>query len=271
MKSSKPNFPSPPTFQADPFLKSSQQGLSDTGQALRQGRFQDPNDPTVGFLNDLVAMNPEATQAAVNLASRDVIRMRDQAQQNILNQLEANNQLTSSVTGNALSDLNEQFSSDISDIATNFYLADVERSLTNTMSLFGTGLNTLSDVGNRGLANQQQTNAFNQQTFANEVALENERFQRQMENQSGIAGLTGTFLGPGGGAIAGLVQGNPTAGMAGADAGFNTISKILSFGAAGTPSAAPVAGTTDPMNARLLASNARRGVGLGTPAKGGLV
>lgn len=274
-KPSKPNFPSPPSFQADPFLQSSQQGLSATGDALRTGKFMNPDDPTVGFLNQLVALNPEATQTAVNLASRDVIRMRDQAQQNILNELEANNQLSSSVTGNRLSDLNEAFSSDISDIASQFYLADVERSLANVSALFGTGLDTLNAVGGRGLQNQQQVNSFNQTRYGQEVALENERFQRQLEGESATAGLFGTFLGPGGGAIAGIAQGNPSAGMAGVDAGFNTISKVAGIvsgfggmsGGGGTTTVSPEGS----LNQRLLNANSRRGVGLGTPSKGGLV
>jgi len=219
-KSSKPNFPSPPQFQADPFLQSSQQGLSDTGQALRQGKFLNPNDPTVGFLNQLVSLNPEATRRGVELASRDTIEFRDKAQQDIINQLEANNQLTSSVTGNRLSDLNQAFSSDIADISTNFYLADVERSLTNVRDLFGTGLNTLSDVGDRGLQNQQQVNTFAENRFASETALEAERFSRQQEGERQRASAFGPVFGLFDSGASGFNQGidtnnNRTAGIAG--------------------------------------------------------
>lgn len=235
--SSKPNFPSPPEFQADPFLTQTQQGLFDTGDALRQGRFQDPNDPTVGFLNQLVNLNPEISQQAFGLATRDVVGLRDRAQQDILNQLEANNQLTSSVTGNRLSDLNEAFSSDIADIASQIQIADVERSLANTASLFGTGLDVLNQVGQRGLQNQQQVNTFAENRFQSEVALESERFSRQLANEAETARTVGFFTGPVGGAIFGGIQSGGPGASAGLSGGLElanlAISGISAFSGGG--------------------------------------
>lgn len=216
-KSSKPEFPDPPQFQPDPFLQKTQQGLFNTGDALRQGLFLNPDDPTVGFLNDLVTLNPEATQTAVGLATRDVERVRNEAQQSILNQLEANNQLTSSTTGTALTELNREFSADISDIASQFYLADVERAFTNTANLFGLGLQTLDTVGARGLENQAQTNEFALNRFDRQVALEAERFSRQQANEAAQAQTVGFFSGPLGGAI----YGGFNSGSQGAQAGLS--------------------------------------------------
>jgi len=271
---SKPNFPSPPSMFQDPFLQSSQQGLSDTGQALRQGKFLDPNDPTVGFLNQLVALNPQASQTAFDLATRDRQRVMDQAYRQTINELEASGQYTSSVTGNRLADLNESFSRDISDIASQIYIADVERSLANVSSLFGTGLNTLNAVGGTGLKNQQQTNDFNTWQWNAQVELENERFQRQQAQEAAQAQMWGTFTGPVGGAIAGSVNGGPQAGMAGLNAGFTIPSMVLSAmsgNPAGMANSMPQASGQDPLNQRLLNANARRNVGLGTPSSGGLV
>lgn len=272
MKQKKPNYPEMPSFQRDPYLESSQKGLSETGNALRTGRFMDPNDPTVGFLNQLVALNPEYTRTAVDLASRDVIRMRDQAQQNILNELEANNQLSSSVTGNRLSDLNEAFSSDIADIASQFYLADVERSMANISALFGTGLDTLNAVSQTGLGSQAQMNDFAMQRYDREVALENERFQRQQENDVATAQLFGQMTGGIAGQIYGGLRGNPQAASVGFNAPLDSASGLLST-IMSARSGGQMGGNTSQgtLNQRLINANNRQNVGFGTPSKGGLV
>lgn len=198
-----------PTFQPNPNVTPNISFLSDVGTGLASGDFLNPNDPLLGFLNQLVTPNNDLVQAQLGLASRDVINFRDDAQQSIINQLEANNQLTSSVTGNKLSDLNEAFSSDISDIATNFYLADVERALGNISGLFELGLNTTGQATNLGLGDQQQRNSFALQNFSNQLALASLKDQNA---NSGRGGLFGGAIGTGlGAAIGSVVPGVGTA------------------------------------------------------------
>lgn len=219
-KKSSPSIPEPPSFQANPNVGPNIDFLSDVGQGLGRGNFLNESDPLLGFLAPLTQINPEATQAAVDLASRDVIRMRDRAQQDILNQLEANNQLTGSTTANRLGDLNEQFSSDISDIATNFYLADVERSMTNTGNLFQLGLGTTSDATNLGLSDQGQRNEFALQNFNNQVAAS------MAAQQSGSGGFLGGGLGTLIGGGAGFLFGGPAGAAIGAGLGGSVGSGI---------------------------------------------
>ena len=190
-----------PEFAESPHLNASMDDLLAYGQSLASGAFMNPNDERVGFLNQLVTLNPEYTKTAVNLASRDVTERRDKAQQDMVNVLAANNQLESSVTGNRIADLNQSYSSDISDIASQFYLADVERAMGNIGSLFGTGLNTLGNVGQLGAGREQRVNDFNLNNFANAFGL-----QYMNQNQdSGGGGLLGSLLGGGGGS--GLLSG----------------------------------------------------------------
>src|SRR3990172_3638343 len=195
--------------------------LSQIGRGLSQGGFM-PGKTSEGidlsFLNDLVSLNPEATRQAVDLASRDVTRYRDVAQQDMISQLEANNQLTSSTAVNRLSTLNEQFSADISDIATSFYLADVERSLANTASLFELGLNTTGQATNLGLNEQGQRNEFALQNYQNLVA---QTLAAQPRKQGG--GLLGGSIGSALGLGAGLALAPATGGMS-----------LLASGALGT-------------------------------------
>lgn len=194
-KKSSPELPPVPTFQANANVSPNIDFLSSVGKGLASGNFMNASDPQLGFLNDLVSLNPEATQRAVQLASRDTVDIRNKAQQDFLNQLEANNQLTSSVTGNRLSDLNEAFSSDIADIATNFYLADVNRAFSNTASLFELGLNTTGNATNLGLNDQGQRNEFALQNYNNQLAAS---LAGQKSGSGGfLGGSLGTLLGGG--------------------------------------------------------------------------
>src|SRR3990167_873901 len=212
-------LPNVPSFQPNQNVDPNINFLSQIGRGLSQGGFM-PGKTSEGvdlsFLNDLVSLNPEATRQAVDLASRDVTRYRDVAQQDMISQLEANNQLTSSTAVNRLSTLNEQFSADISDIATSFYLADVERSLANTASLFELGLNTTGQATNLGLNEQGQRNEFALQNYQNLVA---QTLAAQPRKQGGglLGGGIGTVLGGiGGFALGGPVGAGIGAGIGGA-------------------------------------------------------
>lgn len=214
-KKKSPSLPDAPTFQPDPFVGKSQEGLFETGDALRKGLFLNENDPTVGFLNQLVSLNPELTQAAIGLASRPVIDAQERAFQDTINQLEANNQLTSSVTADSLGKLNKSFSRDLSDISTRFNLADLERAMGNIGGLFETGLGTLSDVGNRALSNQGQVNQFNLANYENQVA----KALYDQQNSGGRGGLGGALQGAVGGGMTGFMVGGPIGALVGAGVG----------------------------------------------------
>ena len=209
-KNKGPDLPATPSFKDNPFFQSAISGLSGLGSALTQGRFLDSADPDVGFLNPLVSMQPEITKDAIGLATRDITERRDVAQQDIINQLAANNQLQSSVTGNRLADLNQSYSSDISDVSTQFRMADAERALGNIGGLFELGINTTGNVGTLGLASQQQQNTFNQQNYENQVAA-------ALNSQKSGGGLMGAIGGGVGGAslgaLAGLALAIPTGGL----------------------------------------------------------
>lgn len=223
-----------PSFFADPFVEKSQNLLFPIAEGLAKGRFMDPNDPTVGFLNELVKLNPEATKAAVGLASRDIEDTRRRAFQETINQLAANNQLESSVTANRLADLEKDFSSDISDVNTQFYLADVERTLGNIGGLFQTGLGVASDVRSGALANQDQRNQFEIANFQNRVAAE--MLNKPVATRGGVRGAISGAIG---GGIKGAMVGGPWgaligAGLGGVAGGFGspqTGGQIASLGA----------------------------------------
>lgn len=184
--------------------------LSQVGRGLLGGGFMNPNDPQLGWLNQLVALNPEMTRRSVDLATQGLTRSRDVAQNSILQQLEANNQLTSSVTGNSLADLNRSYSQDIGNINTQFYLADEQRAMNNIYNLFGLGTGVTSDATRLGLEEQSQHNAYNQQQAGYALGI-------QQANARG--GWGGAIAGGLGGAATGFMVGGPWGAAVGAGLG----------------------------------------------------
>lgn len=213
-----------PPFQPQANVNPNIGFLSDVGQSLGSGGFLNPDDPFTGFLNPLVTPNNALVQAQLGLAQRDITEAFQDFRLGTVNQLEANNQLTSSVANTALADINKAFTSDIADVATNFFIADVERSLGNIGSLTELGLNTTGQATNLGLNDQSQRNTFALQNFDNQLALE---LANQGQSRGGIGGaLTGGLGGAAGGAAVGsLFPGAGTAigaaigGLGGAAAG----------------------------------------------------
>jgi hypothetical protein len=203
------SLPSSPDYWSSPVANQSMKSLQRYGNALSSGGFMDPNNKDIGFLNQLVTLNPEATQRAIELATRGLTQDYNRSNQDIVNTLAANNQLESSVTGNRLLDSQDEYLNVLGDINSQFYLADVERSMNNIGGLFETGLNTTGNVGNMGLQREQMRNNFNQQNYENKVAA------KMAANKGG--GLMDTLLGGGGGAamgaLAGLALAIPTGGL----------------------------------------------------------
>lgn len=203
-----------PSLYSDPFYQKSQDLLFPISEGLSKGHFMDPNDPTVGFLNQLTSLNPEATKTSVGLATRDVNDQYDIDYRQIMNDLAANNQLESSVTGNRLSDLSTSHGKNISDINSQFYLADVERMMSNIGNLFQLGLGTASDVRGGALTNQSQVNDFNLANYPNQVTAE--QLNKPVATRGGIGGaLTGGL----GGAMTGFTMGGPWGALIGGGLG----------------------------------------------------
>lgn len=230
--------PQVPSFFSDPNLKGNADFLSFIGQSLGQGGAQEgfspnlPNrltkrfgDGTLDFLFENTSLNPEITAESIGLATRDVVRLRDEAQKAVQNQLEANNQTQSSVANTSLNELNREFSADIADIATNFRVADQQRALQSRLDLFGLGLNSSAQAGQLGATNQSQRNSFNLENYNNQLAAAYLQSQDQ-----GRGGFGGALTGGLGGAITGFALGGPVG------AGIGALGGGLAggFGPAGT-------------------------------------
>lgn len=262
-KKSSPEIPEAPSFQPQANVNPNIRQQSSIGAALSFGGFLPDVGPStfgrsdidavdLSFLEPLVTLNPEVTQQAFGLASRDVERVRDRAQQDVLNQLEANNQLTSSTTANRLSDLNEAFSADIADIATTLHLADVERALGNTAGLFELGLNTTGNATSAGLQEQQQRNSFALQNHSNQIAA-----SLASQSQSSGGGLLGGGLGTVLGATGGFLLGGPAGAAIGGGLGG-------SVGAGIGGGLFPAQGTVDPGLGFIGGGASLAGLGLGS-------
>lgn len=207
--SNSPSLPSAPNYWKSGVASQTMADLQRYGKALMSGGFTNAGNELVGWLNPLVSLNPEATQTAVNLASRDITKNYERSNQDIINTLAANNQLESSVTGNRLLDAQDEYLNVLGDINSQFYLADVERALGNMAGLFETGLNTTGNAANLGLNREQMRNAFNQQNYENKVAA-----TLASDNGGGwMDSLTGGLGGAGMGALAGLALAIPTGGL----------------------------------------------------------
>lgn len=203
--SSSPSLPDAPSFQENPFVGPNIGFLSSIGQSLARGGFMGGGvslppgfeNVDLSFLQENVNLNPEITQQAIGLASRDITERAEDFRQQTVNQLEANNQLTSSVANTSLQEINEAFNQDIADVATTFHLADAERALSTRLNLFELGLNTTGQATNFGLSDQSQQNEFALQNYNNQVAA-------SLAGQgSERGGLGGALTGAAGGAAAG--------------------------------------------------------------------
>lgn len=194
---SRPSLPNTPTFQSNPNVGLNIDRLSELAQGLTSGGFLNANDSQLGFLNTLVNPQNSIIQQAMDLAGRGTQRAFDQNFRQTINQLEANNQLTSSSAVNRLADLNQNFSQDIADINTRVSLDFANTALGNISNLFGAGLNATSTAAQLGLSDQSQRNQFNLENFGNQIAAS------EFGEQDGRGGLFGGLGGAGLGAILG--------------------------------------------------------------------
>lgn len=224
-----PSIPDAPSFQSDPNVGWSQDILK--GQV--PNLLSLTNLPPA--LMDAINLNPETSR----LATQQYVSAQEPAYrrglQDITNTLEANNQLTGSTTGNALQNYQNDYLAGLTSANAGIALQDINRALSNRMSLYSTGLNTAQAVGQTGLSNQNQQNTFALQNYENQVA---QAMMNQPQQNSGfwstLGGLAGAGIGslivPGVGTMiggglgsslgAGFSGGDPTAGLMAAGNAF---------------------------------------------------
>lgn len=208
-----------PSFWNEPVVRQLLDKLSGVSLGLMKGNYMNPQDPELGFLNQLVSLNPQATRAAIGLEARDLNDTYRSNFQDITNTLAANNQLSSSVTGNSLGRLAETYSKNIEDMASKYYISDVERSMGNIGKLFELGLGTGAQTTSLGLQNQQQNNTFSLSAFNAELQKE---MANQLLNQDQSGGWAGGLMGALGGGLTGFTYGGPWGAALGAGLGGAT-------------------------------------------------
>jgi hypothetical protein len=152
----------------------------------------------------------------------------NQMRRGTVNELAASNQLESSVTANRLG----QIDTDIANTLQGYTSQLIQQALQNRISLFGTGLNTISGATGYAGQNQSQRNQFNLSNYENEVAAA----LAGQGNQSG--GLMGGLTGAAGGAMAGstfgpwgAVAGGILGGLGGAFGSSGTGGQLMTSGA----------------------------------------
>lgn len=198
-KSKAPSIPAAPSFQADPNVGWSQETLKGQVPKLLSLEGLPP------LLQETIETNPEITNLTLQRLQASLEPSYRLGMQNITNTLEANNQLTGSTTASALGNYNSDYLAALTAAGAEAGIADINRALSNRISLYGSGLNTAQAIGNTGLNNQNQMNQFALQNYENQVAA---ALLSQPQQRGGLmGGLTGA-IGGGLGAFA-LGGGNP--------------------------------------------------------------
>ena len=200
-KQKAPALPATPTFQADPIASQMPGQLQSYGQGLLgPGILTDP------VLGEAVNLNPQMTQLTLQgLQAQLAPQLRD-SRQAMINQLEANNQLTGSTTASSLANIQSDYESQMINAGAQAGIADITRALQNRVGLYGTGLNTLQAAGQLAQGNQSQVNTFNLENYQNQVA----KVYGEAKQNGG--GLLGAGLGGIAGGIAGSMIGQPILG-----------------------------------------------------------
>lgn len=210
-KSKSPSIPSAPSFQADPNLAWSQDYLKGQTNYLTQGLTTEGGN-LAGLLGDTINVSPLVSQYSQQLAQSQLDPAFRVRQQDMMNQLEANNQLTGSTTASSLGNLNADYMASLTGMQAQYGLADVQRALNTRVELYGMGLNTGQAVGSNALSNQNQMNQFALANYENQVA------SALMSQGSQKGGWLGAIQGAIGGAMSGASAGS-AAGPYGAIAG----------------------------------------------------
>lgn len=185
MKQKSPSLPEAPQFQPDPTLGLAKQGLYDRGITLTS---PDVNSlPSI--LQDVVSTNPEVTRLSIEAMRAGLEPQLRTSRQDIINQLEANNQLTGSTTASALGNIQSDYESKLVEAGAKAGIEDINRAFANRVSLYGTGLNAIQAAGSLGATSQGQANQFALDNYQNQMA---KILGEQKQNRGGLAGaITG--------------------------------------------------------------------------------
>lgn len=193
MSSKKTSIPEAPKFQVDPNVGWSQDRLKEQYGYLMNG-LTTQGGSLSGLLGDAVNVSPEVSRLSMQYAQSQLDPAYRQQRQDLVNTLEANNQLTGSTTASSLGNLSADYMSSLTGMQAQYGLADVERALNNRVQLYGMGLNTGQAVGSQGLENQQQMNQFALANYENQVAAS---LMGQNSNAGLWGGLGGAVIGAG--------------------------------------------------------------------------
>jgi hypothetical protein len=209
------SIPSAPSFQPDPYYGKIQrrqlgqydwllQGLTgmsynDSGKNRGYSQTGVPSGWENSLLGEATNISPEISRLSRELGEAQLKPAYEFERQNILNTLEANNQLTGSTTGSQLTQLSNNYLAGLTGMQAQYGLADVERALNNRVQLYGTGLNLGQGIAGNALENQNQMNQFALANYENQVAA-------AMMGEKG-GGWLGGLLGGTGGALGGAAGG----------------------------------------------------------------
>jgi hypothetical protein len=198
-----PTLPPTPTYIQDPLVGQANQSLFNLGQGLTSGSIYDQN---LG-LAEAVNTNPDITRLTLEGLQAQLAPQLRTSRQDIINQLEANNQLTGSTTASALGNIQTDYESQLVNAGAQAGIADINRALSNRVALFGTGLNTIQSAGQGAQGAQNAQNQFNLANYENQIA----KVLGEQKQQSG--GLVGALTGGLGGAALGIAAAPFTGGL----------------------------------------------------------
>ncbi len=224
MSKKKSSVPEAPKWQPDPNVGWSQDRLKEQYGYLIGG-LTTPGGSLSGLLGEAVNISPEISRLSQQYAESQLNPAYERAKQEVINQLEANNQLTGSTTASSLGNLASDYAASLTGMQAQYGLADVERALNNRVQLYTTGLNIGQNVGQAGLQNQQQMNQFALANYENQVAA------AMMNQKSGSP--WGQIGGMALGGLAGFAMGGPAGAMMGAGIGGGLGGALTGGGNAG--------------------------------------
>lgn len=190
---------SAPVFQPDPNVAIGQDDLRGQYQYLYKG-LTSPEGNLTGLLGDTVNVSPLVSKYSQQLAQSQLDPAFRQKQQDLINTLEANNQLTGSTTASALGNLSADYMASLTGMQAQYGLADVERALNTRVNLYNMGLGANQNFIGNALQNQSQMNNFGLSNFENQVAA-------SLMGQTQTGGMAGALQGAIGGAMAGSAFG----------------------------------------------------------------
>jgi len=213
------SLPATPKYFEDPKFTEGIDQLFGLGGRLTNFDFSGSLSP----LQDVININPDMLKGFFSSLQPYYNQMR----RGTMNELAATNQLESSVTANRLG----QIDTDIANTLQGYTSQMIQQALQNRISLFGTGLNTISGATGYAGQNQSQRNQFNLSNYENEVAA-------ALAGRDSSGGLMGGLTGAAGGAMAGapfgpwgMAIGGLVGGTIGALSPSGTGGQLLSSGA----------------------------------------